>query len=138
MSFCVIRDHMDLKLCFQGFIATCSREQLCLHTINGRPIATLDLTTVPITSLAFHEREWSKRGLLATGAPDGTITLRTWNAEKTPEGEKARWEFVTLRTLTARPAASGEQPDITALKFLGCVTGFLLSLVASSWLTFVR
>lgn len=102
-----------------GFIATCSREQLCLHTINGRPIATLDLTTVPITSLAFHEREWSKRGLLATGAPDGTITLRTWNAEKTPEGEKARWEFVTLRTLTARPAASGEQPDITALKFLG-------------------
>jgi WD40 repeat protein len=102
-----------------GYIATCSREQLCLHTINARPIARLDLTTTPITSLAFHEREWSRLGILATGAPDGTITLRTWNTDKTTDNAKARWEFVTLRTLNARYGRSGKPPSITALRFLG-------------------
>jgi len=97
---------------------------LCLHTINARPIACIDLdfsATLPhvpptITSLAFHEREYSRIGVLATGSPDGKITLRTWNADNTPKGEIARWEFVTLKVLKA------EQPSaITALRFVGYV-----------------
>ncbi|KAH9965265.1 beach-domain-containing protein [Russula dissimulans] len=105
-----------------GYIATCSRQKLCLHTINARPIASIDLnfsatlSHVPptITSLAFHEREYSRLGVLATGSPDGKITLRTWNTDSTPEGEAAQWEFVTLRVLKA------EKPSIiTALRFVG-------------------
>lgn len=105
-----------------GYIATCSRLKLCLHTINARPIASLDLNfsatlsyVLPtITSLAFHEREYSRLGVLATGSPDGKITLRTWNADNTPKDERARWEFVTLRVLKA------EKPSpITALRFHG-------------------
>ncbi|KIK63270.1 hypothetical protein GYMLUDRAFT_196894 [Collybiopsis luxurians FD-317 M1] len=113
-----------------GYIATCSRLKLCLHTINARPIATLDLTTLAnystlqptITALAFHEREYSHLGVLATGGSDGTITLRSWNADGTPEGEKARWEFVTLRSMKVRaPVGRGITPSpvVTALKFLG-------------------
>ncbi|GLB40924.1 putative WD40 repeats [Lyophyllum shimeji] len=112
-----------------GYIATCSRSKLCVHTINARPMATLDLTTTPsfstlvptITAMAFHEREYSHLGVLATGGPDGSITLRTWTADGTPEGEKARWEFVTIRTMKARMAGRGitRPPSVTALKFLG-------------------
>ncbi|KAF9067929.1 beach-domain-containing protein [Rhodocollybia butyracea] len=113
-----------------GYIATCSRVKLCLHTINARPIVILDLTTLPnyttlqptITSLAFHEREYSHLGVLATGSSDGTITLMTWNADNTPEGEKARWEFVTLRSMKVRPPVGRgtmPHPVVTALKFLG-------------------
>ncbi|KAF9479125.1 beach-domain-containing protein [Pholiota conissans] len=110
-----------------GYIATCSRLKLCLHTINGRHIATLDLTktssfspVVPtITSMAFLEREYSHLGVLATGGPDGTITLRTWTADGTPEGEKARWEFLTIRTMKVTMVAHSRPPAITALKFLG-------------------
>ncbi|KIM43842.1 hypothetical protein M413DRAFT_26133 [Hebeloma cylindrosporum] len=110
-----------------GYIATCSRLKLCLHTINARPIATLDLTTtssfsklVPtITSMAFHEREYSHLGVLATGGPDGSITLRTWTADGTPEGEKAQWEFLTIRTMKVRMVGHHRPPAVTALKFLG-------------------
>jgi len=111
-----------------GYIATCSRTKLCLHTINARPMATLDLTTLPvfsklfppITSLAFHEREYSRLGVLATGGPDGTITLRTWTTDGTPIGEKAQWEFVTITTLKVRtPEQAGTAPVVTALKFVG-------------------
>jgi hypothetical protein len=107
---------------------------LCLHTINARPIASIDLNfsaTLPsvpptITSLAFHEREYSRLGVLATGSPDGKITLRSWNADNTPKEETAQWEFVTLRVLKAeKPGA------ITALKFVGY--GLLLWPVL--WLT---
>ncbi|KAF4609487.1 hypothetical protein D9613_012349 [Agrocybe pediades] len=109
-----------------GYIATCSRLKLCLHTINGRHIATLDLTKtssfsalVPtITSMAFHEREYSHLGVLATGGPDGSITLRTWTADGTPEGEKAQWEFLTIRTMKVRMTGT-RPPAVTALKFLG-------------------
>ncbi|VDB88447.1 unnamed protein product [Peniophora sp. CBMAI 1063] len=104
-----------------GYIASCSRNKLLLHTINGRPIASLDLTPgpahtpPPITSFTFLEREYSALGgLLACGTPDGRIILRTWSADGTPEGEKAKWEFVTLRTLKAAKNAG-----ITALKFVG-------------------
>ncbi|KAF8962103.1 beach-domain-containing protein [Flammula alnicola] len=110
-----------------GYIATCSRLKLCLHTINGRPIATLDLTKtssfstlVPtITSMAFLGREYSHLGVLATGGPDGTITLRTWTADGTPEGEKAIWEFLTIRTMKVRMVGHSRPPAVTALKFLG-------------------
>ncbi|KAI0079797.1 beach-domain-containing protein [Panus rudis PR-1116 ss-1] len=114
-----------------GYIATCSRDRLWLHTINARPVASLDLTGLavsptypPITSLAFHEREYTPVPVIAAGAPDGTITLRTWNADNTPEGEKAKWEFVTLRTLKVK-TAQGERmprpstPAVTALRFVG-------------------
>ncbi|KAF8882140.1 hypothetical protein BD779DRAFT_1544178 [Infundibulicybe gibba] len=112
-----------------GYIATCSRQKLCLHTINARPMATLDLTATPsfsnlvptITALAFHEREYSHLGVLATGGPDGSITLRTWTADGTPEGEKAQWEFVTIRTMKVRAVGRGvsRSPSVTALRFLG-------------------
>ncbi|KAG6877945.1 hypothetical protein C0993_001803 [Termitomyces sp. T159_Od127] len=112
-----------------GYIATCSRLKLCLHTINGRQMAVLDLTTTPsfsplvptITAMAFHEREYSHLGVLATGGPDGSIVLRTWTADGTPEGEKAQWEFVTIKTLKVRMVNRGiaRPPCVTALKFLG-------------------
>ncbi|KAG5645385.1 hypothetical protein DXG03_006338 [Asterophora parasitica] len=112
-----------------GYIATCSRSKLCLYTINARPMATLDLTTTPsfsplvptITSMAFHEREYSHLGVLATGGPDGSIALRTWTADGTPEGQKAQWEFVTIRTMKARMVGRGvtRPPSVTSLKFLG-------------------
>jgi hypothetical protein len=76
----------------------------------------------PITSLAFHEREYSKIGILATGSPDGAISLRTWNTDNTQEGEKARWEFVTLKKMKIKHAegiARGVIPCVTALQFVG-------------------
>ncbi|KAH9476097.1 Beige protein-like protein 1 [Psilocybe cubensis] len=110
-----------------GYIATCSRLKLCLHTVNGRHITTLDLTKtssfsplVPtITSMAFHEREYSHLGVLATGGPDGSITLRTWTADGTPDGEKAQWEFLTIRTMKVRMVGHNRPPAVTAIKFLG-------------------
>jgi hypothetical protein len=112
----------------QGYVATCSRSKLCLHTINARPIAKLDLPhtspliPAPIISMAFHEREYSHVGVIATGSPEGVITLRTWNTDRTPEGEKAQWEFVTLRSMKVRSYASecnGRAAAVTALKFIG-------------------
>ncbi|KAJ7151346.1 beach-domain-containing protein [Mycena crocata] len=112
-----------------GYIATCSRAKLCLHTINGRPMAVLDLSTpslidsIPpsITSLAFHERDYSPLGVIATGGSDGTITLRTWTADGTPEGEAAVWEFLTIRSMKVRSVGQGidRPPAVTALKFYG-------------------
>jgi len=108
-----------------GYIATCSREKLCLHTVNAREIITLDLTFSsiypPITSLAFLEREYSYVGVLATGGSDGTIALRTWNTNKTPAGKKARWEFRTLRELLVRKMGAGRGRDVavTSLRFVG-------------------
>ncbi|KAJ3001305.1 hypothetical protein NUW54_g6513 [Trametes sanguinea] len=111
-----------------GYIATCSRQRLWLHTINARPIVSLDLTDIapsplypPITSLAFLERDYAHTELLATGSPDGTITFRTWNTNSTPEGQKARWEFVTLKTLKVKTEGRfrSSTPCVTALKFVG-------------------
>ncbi|EEB98861.1 hypothetical protein MPER_01559, partial [Moniliophthora perniciosa FA553] len=103
-----------------GYIATCSDTKLCLHTLNARPMAILDLRELPlITSLSFHEREYSNLGILATGGRDGTITLRTWTADGTPAGEKAKWEFVTVRAMKIRPTSRGRTPAVTALKFVG-------------------
>jgi len=115
----------------QGYIATCSRDILWLHTVNARPIASLDLTSLaisqiypPITSLAFHEREYSHIPVLATGGPDGSIALRTWNADNTPDGEKARWEFALLKLLQVKTAegerlARNSVPCVTSLRFIG-------------------
>lgn len=79
-----------------------------------------------ITSLAFHEREYAKLPVIATGSPDGTISLRTWNTDNTPEGEKAVWEFVTLKKMKVKGADGSSQPRglapcVTALRFVGCV-----------------
>jgi len=113
----------DLHLSVQGYIATCSCEKLYLHTINARHIATLDIMgSAPeqmIISLAFHEREYSHLGVLATGSAGGTITLRTWNVDNTPEGDKARWQFETLRSLKCRPGEQGTASSVTALRFVG-------------------
>ena len=95
---------------------------LRLDTINGRPIAQLDLRSLsPITSLAFHEREYSDLGILATGGADGSITWRTWTADGTPAGEKAQWEFLEVRSMKIRGTEprEGRLPAVTALKFLG-------------------
>lgn len=114
-----------------GYIATCSQDKLWLHTINARPVAVLDLTDIPgspiyppIASMAFHEREFAKVPVLATGSPDGTITLRTWNTDDTPAGERAVWEFVTLKKMKVKTpdgaaALRGALPCITALRFVG-------------------
>lgn len=72
-----------------------------------------------ITSLAFHERDYSHLGVLATGGSDGTITLRTWTADGTPVGEKAQWEFLLIRSMKAKPARNGRPVAITALRFSG-------------------
>ncbi|KAF7982777.1 hypothetical protein HWV62_26692 [Athelia sp. TMB] len=108
-----------------GYIATCSRTKLLLHTINARPMAALRLDTLraaPITSLAFHEREYSPMGVLATGSADGQITLRTWGTDGTPPGERAKWEFLTMRVLDVRYGSGGQKrPAVTALKFIGYV-----------------
>ncbi|KXN83156.1 hypothetical protein AN958_01769 [Leucoagaricus sp. SymC.cos] len=121
-----------------GYIASCSNLTLCLHTINGRPIATLDLVGLPsyysphvpsVTSLAFHEREYSKMGILGMGAPDGTITLWTWKhrdiegggdlAKDASELERQRWAFAEVRRLKARNLSNGRPPCITAIRFSG-------------------
>ncbi|KAI0826715.1 beach-domain-containing protein [Trametes gibbosa] len=111
-----------------GYIATCSRQRLWLHTINARPIASLDLTNIapssiypPITSFAFLERDYCHTDLIATGGPDGNITFRTWNTDSTPEGEKARWEFATLKTLRVKTEGRHRTstPCVTALRFVG-------------------
>ncbi|KAJ7143646.1 beach-domain-containing protein [Mycena filopes] len=112
-----------------GYIATCSRAKLCLHTINGRPMAVLDLSVpsltegIPplMTALAFHEREYSHLGVIATGGSDGSITLRTWTTDGTPEGEAAVWEFLTIRTMKVRSVGQGldRPPAVSALKFCG-------------------
>lgn len=69
-------------------------------------------------------------GVLATGSPDGTITLRTWTTDGTPAGEKAKWEFLSMRTLNVRSKQGhgGGVPKVTSLKFIGCVTIFVYAL----------
>lgn len=93
----------------------------------------LDLTDIagspiypPLTSLAFHEREFTRVPVLATGHPDGTIVLRSWNTDNTPDGEPAVWEFVTLKKMKVKVPEGGRQmrgslPCITALRFVGYV-----------------
>lgn len=124
----------ELLTRYQGYIATCSRDRLWLHTINARPIVSLDLTNAapsplypPVTSMAFLERDYCHTGLLATGAPDGTITFRTWNTDSTLEGEKARWEFVALKTLKVKSENRHRRaiPCVTALKFVGYIASLL-------------
>lgn len=121
----------------QGYIASCSSERLALHTINGRAIAVMDLTRATsfgigddISSLAFHEREWSKLGVLAAGGSGG-ITLRTWvfgedSADDTHRQPArvnteiyGKWRFSTLRSLKCRAEDDGETPNVTALRFVG-------------------
>ncbi|KAI6038492.1 hypothetical protein EDC04DRAFT_2868311 [Pisolithus marmoratus] len=103
-----------------GYIATCSTCFLWLHTIAARPIAKLDLLlcdpTSLVSSIAFHEREYSQLGILAVGDVRGSVTLYTWNADGTPEGTKAQWEFVKVRRLLPNVDQSAV---VTALQFSG-------------------
>ncbi|KIY47744.1 beach-domain-containing protein [Fistulina hepatica ATCC 64428] len=124
----VMRTHMQevVTVCASrawslvGYVASCSSVKLRLDTINGRPIAWLDLARHgPIRSLAFHERDYSRLGVLATGGSDGTITLQTWTADGTPEGQVAQWEFITMRTMQTRTPKQGVPSSVTALRFLG-------------------
>lgn len=95
--------------------------------MNARQIAELQLRSTSIlpsiTSLAFLEREYTARGVVATAGSDGIITLRTWNADDTPAGGKAEWKFQILRELIVRGAGAerGNDIQITALKFIGQV-----------------
>ena len=93
-----------------------------------------------ITSIAFHEREYSHLGVLATGGPDGSITLRTWTADGTPEGERAQWEFLTIRTMKVRMLGQNRPPSVTALKFLGWGRNvfFLCSTLINSLLFYLQ
>ena len=72
-----------------------------------------------ITSLAFHEREYSRIGLLATGTSTGAIVFRTWTAASTPAGERAQWKFLTLRTVRSRDGFGRRTLRITALQLVG-------------------
>lgn len=72
-----------------------------------------------ITSLAFHEREYSRIGLLATGTSTGAIVFRTWTVTDTPPGEKAQWRLLTLRTVRSREGFGRYTLRITALQFVG-------------------
>lgn len=99
---------------------------LCLHTINAQPIVRLDLfgtltSEGSISSLAFHEREYSKLGVLATGTSNGSITLRSWTAADTPAHAKAEWRFKTLRVMKCREGRDGQMSKVTALQFVGWV-----------------
>lgn len=117
----------------KGNIATCSQEKLCLHTVNARRIAELQLRSTSvrpcITSFAFLEREYAAQGIIATAGSDGTIALRTWSTDDTPAGAKAEWKFRTLRELIVRKTGAGKGRDIqiTALKFIGYVNSPILS-----------
>ncbi|KIJ16174.1 hypothetical protein PAXINDRAFT_57636, partial [Paxillus involutus ATCC 200175] len=71
-----------------GYVATCSTNFLWLHTTNACPIAGLDLiSSTPrslspcVTSIAFHEREYSHLGIVATRHAGGSVALYTWNAD---------------------------------------------------------
>lgn len=68
-----------------------------LHTgtVNGRHIAMLgsDKNVIVLSYSSyhkFHEREYSRLGVLATGDSDGFFTLRIWTADGTQYGEKTR------------------------------------------------
>jgi len=100
-----------------GDIASASRLSLAIHTINGRMIASIRPFET-IMSLSFLEREWTPVPVLASGAV-GAVKLWTWNAEDTPEGEKARWKIVPLRTMECRRLDDGTVPVVTALEFVG-------------------
>jgi len=70
-----------------------------------------------VNTLAFHEREYSYHGVLATGDDKGQIALWTWvHRQYAVTEEKVRWELIPLRWPYFR-ARSGK--SITALKFLG-------------------
>ncbi|KIO27820.1 hypothetical protein M407DRAFT_72594 [Tulasnella calospora MUT 4182] len=102
-----------------GCVATCSRDVLQVHTINGRLITSIRLSAQEnIRCLAFHEREYTPIPVLAAGCSDGSIVLRTWNTSSTPLGQKARWEFSTLRVLKCRKEGH-DYPTIESLKFKG-------------------
>ncbi|KIJ91652.1 hypothetical protein K443DRAFT_135465 [Laccaria amethystina LaAM-08-1] len=73
---------------------------------HGGESMTVNLVAINET-MAFHERDYSYLGVLATGGPDGNITLHTWAADGIPESEKAQREFLFIRTMKARMGGRG-------------------------------
>ena len=67
--------------------------------------------------MAFYERDLSYLGVLATGGSDDTITLRTWTADGTPEGEKVQLEFFAIRTMKARMGGRGTYRSSSVIAF---------------------
>lgn len=121
---------------FQGCVATCSRDVLQIHTINGRLITSIRLSAQEnIRCLAFHEREYTPIPVLAAGCSDGSIVLRTWNTSSTPLGQKARWEFSTLRVLKSRKEGH-DYPSIESLKFNGYAPFYSLKMTSLNHLVF--
>jgi hypothetical protein len=103
----------------QGYVAACSAFSLNLYTMNGRLITRADIPrTDPIHCLAFHERDYSRRGVLACGGNNGVTTLRTWapKEDKDADPTSGSFQFVPLRTLQAREKTFGK---IGAVRFVG-------------------
>ncbi|KAI5994824.1 hypothetical protein EDD15DRAFT_2366345 [Pisolithus albus] len=67
-------------------------------------------------SSLIREREYSQLRILAVGDGQGCVMLYTWNADGTPEGTKAQWEFVKVRCLLPELDSSAA---VTALKLSG-------------------
>ncbi|KZT37329.1 beach-domain-containing protein [Sistotremastrum suecicum HHB10207 ss-3] len=108
-----------------GHIAVCTAHSLRLFTINARLITSLKLSrNDPITCLAFHEREYSRRGVLAAGGDNGIVILRTWAWRSDDNGHDG-WRFETLRELKSRKEDSSR---ISAVRFVG------ESLFAGDWM----
>ncbi len=86
--------------------------------MNGHLITRMDIPrTDAIHCLAFHERDYSRRGVLALGGDEGMTTLKTWAPKKEPTSPDAeKFQFVTLRTLQSRDKNAGR---IGAVKFVG-------------------
>jgi hypothetical protein len=116
----------------QGDIVTCSINRVSVYTINGHHIASLRLSaSEPIFSMALHERETSLIPILACGSTNGTVTLRTWNADESmattggggKEEKNARWKVTGVRVLKLRKETRDEGwvPGVSALRFVGCV-----------------
>ncbi|KAI6028705.1 hypothetical protein F5J12DRAFT_903638 [Pisolithus orientalis] len=105
-----------------GCIATRSTRYLWLHTITARPIAKLDLSltcdpTSRVSSIAFHEHEYSALGILAVGDGQGSVILCTWNADGAPQDANAQWEFVEVRCLSPEHGSSAAVGDASGGMF---------------------
>ena len=55
--------------------------------------------TILFKARPLHECDYSYLGVLANGGPNDPVTLRTWTADGTLEGEKSQWELLAIRTM---------------------------------------
>ncbi|XP_035394817.1 WD repeat- and FYVE domain-containing protein 4 [Cygnus atratus] len=68
-----------------GDIASCAGSYLCLWTVNGQPLVSINTTCSPesrITCCCFAEvMDWDTRSVIITGSTDGVVRL--WKTEYT-------------------------------------------------------